>query len=126
MARRYDAGDLGLCMTLAGRDEWELVPGGAAVPLTRENTAQLRALLFLLLLFFSPFLFLRGRYVERSVDALLGSGQARVRACFARGWNRVFSLDALRLLTPAEISQCLCGDASNYSDEMWSVITYTL
>lgn len=39
-AARYDPADLGLCMTLAGRDEWELVPGGAAVPLTRENVQQ--------------------------------------------------------------------------------------
>ncbi len=38
-AARYDAADLGLCFTLAGRDEWELVPGGASISLTRDNAA---------------------------------------------------------------------------------------
>jgi E3 ubiquitin-protein ligase TRIP12 len=38
-AARYDASDLGLSLTLAGRDDWELVPGGASIPLTRENAA---------------------------------------------------------------------------------------
>jgi len=36
---KYDPADLGLCMTLVGRDDWELLPGGASVPLTRDNRA---------------------------------------------------------------------------------------
>ncbi len=98
---KYDPADLGLCMTLVGRDEWELVPGGAAITLTRDNCAE---------------------YVTLSVEALLGrTGHAAARRAFAEGWNKVFPLESLRLLTPAEITQCLCGDGANYSDEMWSV-----
>ena len=33
---KYDPSDLSLSFTLVGQDDWELVPGGASLPLSRS------------------------------------------------------------------------------------------
>lgn len=89
--------DLCLDFTLPGYPNIELVANGSQVKLTMENVDQ---------------------YLERVVDATLGSGVRRQVDAFRAGFSQVFPYSALRAFTPDELVN-LFGRV----DEDWSLET---
>lgn len=74
--------DLGLDFTLPGYANFELLPNGANIPVTIENV---------------------GTYIEKVVDAVLGSGIQKQIDAFRQGFSQVFPYSALSAFTPNEL-----------------------
>lgn len=86
--------DLGLCFVLYGYDI-ELIPGGKNIDVTIYNVDD---------------------YVDKVIDATLGSGVRRQLEAFKAGFSQVFPYSALRAFTPEELVM-LFGQV----DEDWSI-----
>lgn len=89
--------DLCLDFTLPGDESYELKPSGAEIPITINNVEE---------------------YVELLQDTIAGSGISQQIAAFREGFNCLFAIDDLKLLTHAELVS-LFGKA----DEDWSYAT---
>ncbi|KAG1213610.1 Ubiquitin fusion degradation protein 4 [Rhizopus azygosporus] len=91
--------DLYLDFTLPGDSKYELKPNGSEIPVTIKNVEQ---------------------YVELVLDAVAGSGVAAQIEAFKEGFNGLFSIEDLKLLTHSELV-ALFGT----SEDDWSLATLT-
>ncbi|KAG1471228.1 hypothetical protein G6F56_002248 [Rhizopus delemar] len=89
--------DLCLDFTLPGDPTYELKPDGADIPVTIKNVES---------------------YVESVIDAVAGSGVSQQIEAFKEGFNGLFAIKDLKLLTYSELVS-LFGT----SDEDWSLST---
>lgn len=89
--------DLCLDFTLPGDDTYELKPGGSEISVTINNVEE---------------------YIDLVQDKIAGSGIAQQIAAFREGFNGLFAIDDLKLLTHHELVS-LFGKA----DEDWSYAT---
>ncbi|EIE76075.1 hypothetical protein RO3G_00779 [Rhizopus delemar RA 99-880] len=89
--------DLCLDFTLPGDATYELKPDGAEIPVTIQNVEQ---------------------YVEAIIDAVTGSGVSQQIEAFKEGFNDLFAIEDLKLLTYSELVS-LFGT----SEEDWSLST---
>lgn len=89
--------DLCLDFTLPGDDTYELKKGGSDIPVTINNVEE---------------------YVELVGDCIAGSGISQQIAAFREGFNCLFAIDDLKLLTHSELVS-LFGKA----EEDWSYAT---
>ncbi|KAI8356159.1 hypothetical protein BD560DRAFT_437936 [Blakeslea trispora] len=89
--------DLCLDFTLPGDDSYELKPGGADINVTIHNIEE---------------------YIDLVQDAILGSGISQQMDAFREGFNGLFAIDDLKLLTENELVS-LFGKA----EEDWSSAT---
>ncbi|KAK9450260.1 uncharacterized protein V1518DRAFT_372191 [Limtongia smithiae] len=88
---------LALDFTLPGYPDYELIEDGANVDLTIENVEL---------------------YIERTMDALMGSGVEKQLSAFRTGFSSEFAYRALEAFLPSELV-AMCGG----SDEAWSLQT---
>ena len=96
--RKHNASvsDLSLDMVLPGADEFVLVKNGKQIAVTIENVEE---------------------YVSRVVDAVMYRGIERQAMAFRRGFNSIFSIEDLHILTVTEIQAML---SSGVWDGPWS------
>lgn len=87
--------DLALDFTLPGYPDFELIPGGADINVTIFNV---------------------GEYIDKVIDATLGSGVKKQTEAFKAGFSQVFPFSALRAFTPDELVM-LFGQV----EEDWSI-----
>ena len=56
-------------------------------------------------------------YVEKVIDATVGSGIQQAIAEFKKGFSEVIQWEALKMFSPQEISVLICGESCNFTPE---------
>jgi len=81
-----------LCLdfTLPGNSSVELIPGGADIPVTKNNVAD---------------------YIDNVVRIVLHEGVYRQVQCIKRGFSETFPVQKLRVFDPEEINCLICGQS---------------
>ncbi|KAI8973176.1 hypothetical protein BDF20DRAFT_630803 [Mycotypha africana] len=97
--------DMCLDFTLVGDATFELKPGGADIPVTIYNVEE---------------------YIELLLDAIAGSGISEQVKAFIEGFNGLFPIEDLKLLTSAELVSLFGGNGQDNVDWSFSTLSDTI